>query len=414
MKICIDDGSTNIKLAWTENGERRNAISPNSFKSEWSAPFGGTQPANYMLDGVRYGFDPVSDRFVQTTDTQYQYSDVNVIAIHHALVKSGITPQEVDVVVTLPLSEYFDTNAQPDMANINRKKANVMRPVEYQNGETFTIRNVRVMPESIPAGFKALADMSPFESLLIVDLGGTTLDVAKVQGQLAGISQVFCDPHVGVSLMADAVLSVMATNGMRTSHHIANTIIEHRHDEAWLRQHIHNDTHYASLMAVIREKEETLKQRVIRALAGFSGYGRVMVVGGGAEIVAPLSAKPAELMRLSSRTGCHNLLWLMGCTQWTRSKSMTTPTRRISFYLKPAVVKSEREACSYLDSLPASERSRAQRAAFLAGLALIKRTPALAYSLAEWSEDEIRMPPLPVQPEKPAQPAADSAPICSR
>ncbi|HAX5140243.1 TPA: hypothetical protein JZG41_004607, partial [Escherichia coli] len=40
MKICIDDGSTNIKLAWTENGERRNAISPNSFKSEWSAPFG--------------------------------------------------------------------------------------------------------------------------------------------------------------------------------------------------------------------------------------------------------------------------------------------------------------------------------------------------------------------------------------
>ena len=111
MKICIDDGSTNIKLAWTENGKRRNAISPNSFKSEWSAPFGGTQPANYMLDGVRYGFDPVSDRFVQTTDTQYQYSDVNVIAIHHALVKSGITPQEVDVVVTLPLSEYFDTNA---------------------------------------------------------------------------------------------------------------------------------------------------------------------------------------------------------------------------------------------------------------------------------------------------------------
>ena len=52
MKICIDDGSTNIKLAWTENGERRNAISPNSFKSEWSAPFGGTQPANYMLDGA--------------------------------------------------------------------------------------------------------------------------------------------------------------------------------------------------------------------------------------------------------------------------------------------------------------------------------------------------------------------------
>nr|EMA1381820.1 plasmid partitioning/stability family protein [Escherichia coli] len=89
---------------------------------------------------------------------------------------------------------------------------------------------------------------------------------------------------------------------------------------------------------------------------------------------------------------------------------MTTPTRRISFYLKPAAIKSEQEACSYLDSLPSSERSRAQRAAFLAGLALIKRAPAQAYSLAEWSEDEIRMPALPVQPEKLAQPATDSAP----
>ncbi len=40
---------------------------------------------------------------------------------------------------------------------------------------------------------------------------------------------------------------------------------------------------------------------------------------------------------------------------------MTTPTRRISFYLKPAAVKSEQEACNYLDSLPASERSCATR-----------------------------------------------------
>lgn len=66
---------------------------------------------------------------------------------------------------------------------------------------------------------------------------------------------------------------------------------------------------------------------------------------------------------------------------------MTTPTRRISFYLKPVAVNSEREACNYLDSLPASERSRAQRAAFLAGLALIKRDPAFAYWLAEWPEE---------------------------
>ena len=67
---------------------------------------------------------------------------------------------------------------------------------------------------------------------------------------------------------------------------------------------------------------------------------------------------------------------------------MATSTRRISFYLKPDVVKSERMACDYLDSLPASERSRAQRTAFLAGLALMRRNPALTHWLTEWPEDE--------------------------
>ncbi len=70
---------------------------------------------------------------------------------------------------------------------------------------------------------------------------------------------------------------------------------------------------------------------------------------------------------------------------------MTTSTRRISFYLKPATVKSERKACDYLDSLQGSERSRAQRAAFLAGLALIQRDPAQAYWLSEWPEGEFHM-----------------------
>ncbi|HBE4751888.1 TPA: chromosome partitioning protein, partial [Escherichia coli] len=50
---------------------------------------------------------------------------------------------------------------------------------------------------------------------------------------------------------------------------------------------------------------------------------------------------------------------------------MTTPTRRISFYLKPAAVKNESEACAWLDSLTPEARKSGQRVAFLAGLALL-------------------------------------------
>lgn len=43
---------------------------------------------------------------------------------------------------------------------------------------------------------------------------------------------------------------------------------------------------------------------------------------------------------------------------------MTTPTRRISFYLKPTAVKNEGEACARLDSLTPEARKSGQRVAF--------------------------------------------------
>ena len=48
MKIFIDDGSTNIKLAWLEDGDVKTLISPNSFKPEWSfSLLDDAAPANY-------------------------------------------------------------------------------------------------------------------------------------------------------------------------------------------------------------------------------------------------------------------------------------------------------------------------------------------------------------------------------
>ncbi|EFF0830004.1 TPA: hypothetical protein SLT37_004272 [Escherichia coli] len=35
MKICIDDGSTNIKLAWTENGELVKRENPPTETGAW-------------------------------------------------------------------------------------------------------------------------------------------------------------------------------------------------------------------------------------------------------------------------------------------------------------------------------------------------------------------------------------------
>lgn len=61
MKIFIDDGSTNIKLAWLEDGDVKTLISPNSFKPEWSfSLLDDAAPANYEIDGEKFSFDPLS------------------------------------------------------------------------------------------------------------------------------------------------------------------------------------------------------------------------------------------------------------------------------------------------------------------------------------------------------------------
>ena len=158
MKIFIDDGSTNIKLAWLEDGDVKTLISPNSFKPEWSfSLLDDAAPANYEIDGEKFSFDPLSADAVVTTETRYQYSDVNVVAIQHALQQTGLKAQPVDVIVTLPISEYLDANNQKNKQNIERKKKNVMREVRVQGSDAFVIRSVSVLPESIPAGFSVLA-----------------------------------------------------------------------------------------------------------------------------------------------------------------------------------------------------------------------------------------------------------------
>lgn len=54
MRIYVDDGSTNIKLAWKdENGEVKTFISPNSFKPEWSLNLSGTASPQTMLSRVK-------------------------------------------------------------------------------------------------------------------------------------------------------------------------------------------------------------------------------------------------------------------------------------------------------------------------------------------------------------------------
>lgn len=285
MKIYIDDGSTNIKLQWKDDAIRQ-SISPNSFKREWAVAFAGQLAFNYMLNGEQYSFDPISPEAVVTTNVAWQYSDVNVIAVHHALLHCGIEPCEIDVVVSLPLSEYYDKNNQPNKVNIERKKANLLRPVELNGGKTFIIKHVDVMPESVPAGFEVVRNLNELDSLLIVDLGGTTLDISQVMGKMRGISRIYGDSTLGVSLITNAVKEALSVARTKGSSYLADDIIIHRNDASYLASRINDTSRIELVREAIENAQHRLVSRVIEAISRFEGYSHVMVIGGGAELIA--------------------------------------------------------------------------------------------------------------------------------
>lgn len=62
---------------------------------------------------------------------------------------------------------------------------------------------------------------------------------------------------------------------------------------------------------------------------------------------------------------------------------MSTPNRKISFYLKPAHSRADQLADEMLDALPVKARGNASRAAMLAGMALMRQDPRLPHLIAE-------------------------------
>ncbi len=86
----------------------------------------------------------------------------------------------------------------------------LLRDVKLNKGVVFNITKVTVRPESIPAGISLCDELKPSHSVLIIDLGGTTLDISMVAGQMTSVSRIYGDPKLGVSLVTDAVKLALA------------------------------------------------------------------------------------------------------------------------------------------------------------------------------------------------------------
>ncbi len=215
------------------------------------------------------------------------HGDLNLLAVHHALLNSGLEPQPVSLTVTLPLSEYYDGDCQRNEENIRRKRENLMRELVLNKGRAFTVTDVKVMPESLPAAFSRLAELKPgpAETTLIIDLGGTTLDAGVIVGQFDDISAVHGNPSVGVSQVTRAAAGALRAADSETSALIADTVIRNRNDRQYLQRVINDAGKIDDVLNKITEAITSLGARVTSELTVFRSVNRVFLVGGGASLI---------------------------------------------------------------------------------------------------------------------------------
>ncbi|HGJ5864836.1 plasmid segregation protein ParM domain-containing protein [Arsenophonus nasoniae] len=286
LSVMCDDGSTCVKLAWLENGNIKTHISPNAFREGWKSE-AFNQVLNFDIDGKKYAFDKGHNAILSTTNIAFQYSDLDLLAIHKALLTSTLSPQEIEITVTLPINEFFHHDGQKNMANIERKRNNVLRKVKVNNNQSFEIKSVFVMPESVPAVAEELKkdDVSPLEKSIIVDLGGTTMDCGIITGGELDVSEVYGNPSIGTRSVAIAIIKAMGIADSDINEYEANAILSSEDKRKEISAIINNRSMIDHVMTEINNAIENYVKSVISQIEQLQKVNRIYLVGGGAELI---------------------------------------------------------------------------------------------------------------------------------
>ena len=291
MKFAIDDGSTNVKISWLEDGQVRSVTSPNSFRKDWksAALLNDRKVFNYQVASTKYTYDATSDKALSTTHVAFQYDDLNLLSVHHALLQTGVKPCPVSILVTLPITEYYQADdCQKNEENIARKKANLMREISLNKGELFTIVDVEVLPESLPAVLTTLMDsgVNEFTKSLVIDCGGTTLDMGVIVGEFDDVSAVYGNAEIGVSMVTNAARKALSAADSDASYLVANELIKRRHNREFVEEVINDISKVDWVLERIENKISELGAAVAYEAKTFTrNPNRIYLVGGGAMLI---------------------------------------------------------------------------------------------------------------------------------
>ena len=188
MKIVLDDGSNYIKLAYREEtGDVKSYVLPSRVmrKALPSATASGFSDSSYEVGSERFSVSKNAVDTIPTDNRGYQLSKHNRVLIHHAMKKAGITSPNVEIMVTLPVGQFFNPDGSRNEKLIAEKINNAKGELKHLDGSgSLNIEACYVMPEAVPAFVHAKKELNLTGSrYLLADIGGTTTDLVVINDE---------------------------------------------------------------------------------------------------------------------------------------------------------------------------------------------------------------------------------------
>ena len=233
---------------------------------------------------------------VDTRTNDYPTSSPNRALVYHALRKAGVTGP-VSLVSGLPVNRFY-LQGERNTPLIEAKKESLLRPVTCMSGDTVaTMVSHKVISEAVAAYYDALLDfhggfnlefkeISDEEPIAVVDAGGKTLDIATVKEGGAGIYQAQSGTaDAGVLYLYDLIDSALR-HRFEISDKIPFTRLQKAITNGTYR--LYGETH--DVRTIVNEQLDAFADRVsfeVKKLLGdASRFGKVLFVGGGANLLA--------------------------------------------------------------------------------------------------------------------------------
>ena len=177
LKIVIDDGSNFIKFGYEKDGKQVLDSIPSRVIRKAIPTLDGYSSSSYKVGDNVYSVSPTGKGSIPTNNRDYQTSEANRVLINHVIKLSGA--KSVDIILTLPVNQFFNPDSSINTELIEAKKSNAMGDlISLDNQELADIKAVFVMPEGVPAFSHAKQNLGLEDGrYLIVEVGGTTTEL---------------------------------------------------------------------------------------------------------------------------------------------------------------------------------------------------------------------------------------------